>query len=139
MSENVKSDKSFMYRLSEMIVDKRNLIFLIVIIGLIFSLFSSNWVNVENDLTAFLPDDSSSKIGLDIMEEQFTTYGTAQVMVGSVTLEEAKGLKEEIAAIKGVQSVEFDETTDHYNDVSALYTITFDYSEKVAKIHALAR
>lgn len=130
MSENVKSDKSFMYRLSEMIVDKRNLIFLIVIIGLIFSLFSSNWVNVENDLTAFLPDDSSSKIGLDIMEEQFTTYGTAQVMVGSVTLEEAKGLKEEIAAIKGVQSVEFDETTDHYNDVSALYTITFDYSEK---------
>ena len=130
MSENVKSDKSFMYRLSEMIVDKRNLIFLIVIIGLIFSLFSSNWVNVENDLTAFLPDDSSSKIGLNIMEEQFTTYGTAQVMVGSVTLEEAKGLKEEIAAIKGVQSVEFDETTDHYNDVSALYTITFDYSEK---------
>ncbi len=130
MSENVKSDKSFMYRLSEMIVDKRNLIFLIVIIGLIFSLFSSNWVNVENELTAFLPDDSSSKIGLDIMEEQFTTYGTAQVMVGSVALEEAKGLKEEIAAIKGVQSVEFDETTDHYNDVSALYTITFDYSEK---------
>ena len=130
MSENVKSDKSFMYRLSEMIVDKRNLIFLVVIIGLIFSLFSSNWVNVENNLTAFLPDDSSSKIGLDIMEEQFTTYGTAQVMVGSVTLEEAKGLKEEIAAIKGVQSVEFDETTDHYNDVSALYTITFDYSEK---------
>ena len=51
MSENVKSDKSFMYRLSEMIVDKRNLIFLIVIIGLIFSLFSSNWVNVENDPT----------------------------------------------------------------------------------------
>ena len=130
MSENVKSDKSFMYRLSELIVDKRNLIFLIVIIGLIFSLFSSNWVNVENDLTAFLPDDSSSKIGLDIMEEQFTTYGTAQVMAGSVTLEEAKGLKEEIAAINGVQSVEFDETTNHYNDVSALYTITFDYSEK---------
>ena len=129
MNEEKQSTNSFMYKLSGFIVDKRNLIFLIVIIGIIFSLFSSSWVKVENDLAAFLPDSSPSKEGLSIMEEQFTTYGTTQVMISSITFDEAEKVKEKIENINGVQSVEFDETIDHYNNVSALYLITFDYSE----------
>ena len=93
MNEEKQSTNSFVYKLSEFIVDKRNLIFLIVIIGIIFSLFSSSWVKVENDLAAFLPDSSPSKEGLSIMEEQFTTYGTAQVMISSITFDEADKFK----------------------------------------------
>ena len=51
---------NFMMKLATFIVDKRNLIFLTVIIGIIFSAFSSGWVQVENDLAAFLPDSSRS-------------------------------------------------------------------------------
>ena len=36
---------------------------------------------------------------------------------------------EQIADIGGVQSVSFDDTRDHYTNASALYDITFDYSE----------
>ena len=39
-----------MLKLATFIVDKRNLIFLLVIIGLIFSCFSAGWVDVENVL-----------------------------------------------------------------------------------------
>ena len=62
-------------------------------------------MEVENDLAAFLPDDSASRQGLDVMEEQFTTYGTAQVMVANLTLENAQAFQEQLAALDGVQTV----------------------------------
>ena len=52
-----------MHRLAEIIVDKRYLIFLVVIAMMVFSAFSIGWVEVENDLTSFLPDRSDSKAG----------------------------------------------------------------------------
>ena len=130
MAKREKEDgQSFMVRLATFIVDKRHLILLLTVIGLIFSLFSRNWVEVENDLTFYLPEDSETKQALNIMEEQFTTYGTADVMVANVTYEEACALEDELKNIKGVQSVSFDDTSDHYANASALFSITFDYDE----------
>ena len=124
-----EASQSFMTKLATFIVDKRSLILLLTVIALIFSAFSRNWVEVENDLTYYLPEDSETKQALNIMEEQFTTYGTADVMVANVTYEEACALEDDLKAIKGVQSVSFDETTDHYANASALFSITFDYDE----------
>lgn len=53
------------------------------------------------------------------MDEQFTTYGTAEVMVANITPEQAAALEPKIKEIKGVQSVDYDETTAHYNNLSA--------------------
>lgn len=125
-----ESGGSFMEKLSTFIVDKRNLIYLIVVLLIIFSMFSRNWVEVENDLTAYLPDSSETKKALDVMEDQFITYGTAQVMVANITQEEAARLHDTLKEIKGVQSVDYDETTDHYNNFSALFSVTFEYDEK---------
>ena len=126
---STETGATFMEKVSTFIVDKRNLIFLLTIILLVFSVFSRSWVEVENDLTAYLPDDSETKQGLNIMDEQFTTFGTAEVMVANVTPEQAAALTPKIKAVKGVQSVDYDETSAHYNDLSALYSVTFAYSE----------
>lgn len=123
-----KTDGNFMMTFAAFIVDKRNLIFLVLIIGIIFSAFSSGWIEVENNLQEFLPDDSETRQGLDVMEQQFTTYGTAQVMVANVSLDDARTLYDELCDIEGVQSIVFDED-ENYNRVSALFTVTFDYSE----------
>ena len=120
---------TFMEKVSTFIVDKRSLIFLLTIILLVFSAFSRSWVEVENDLTAYLPDDSETKQGLNIMDEQFVTYGTAEVMLANITPDQAATLTPRIKEVKGVQSVDYDETSDHYNDLSALYSVTFAYSE----------
>ena len=50
--EPKNNEEGFMYKLASFIVDKRNLIFLIVAIGLVFSVFSRNWVQVENQRSA---------------------------------------------------------------------------------------
>ena len=70
-------------------------------------------------------------MGLDIMDEQFTTYGSADVMVANITPAEADELSDRLTELKGVQMLDYDDTTDHYNKdaVSALYSITFDYPE----------
>lgn len=128
-NESKATGSSFMEKLATVIVDKRNLIFLLTIILLVFSVFSRNWVEVESDLTYYLPGGSETKQALTIMDEQFTTYGTAEVMVANITPEQAAALEPKIKEIKGVQSVDYDETTAHYNNLSALYSITFAYSE----------
>lgn len=118
-----------MAKLATFIVDKRNLFFLLTVILLIFSAFSRNWVEVESELSAYLPEDSGTRQALDIMEEQFTTLGSAQVMAANITQDQAEALRDQIAGIKGVQGVEYDNTEEHYNNDSALYTVTFDYDE----------
>ena len=129
-AKNVSSGgESFMVKLSTFIVDKRNLFFLITIILVIFSMFSRNWVEVENDLTFYLPEDSETKKALNVMDGEFTTYGTAEVMVANIAYEEADRMLDDLKEIKGVQSIDFDDTTDHYNNASALYSITFNYDE----------
>ena len=121
--------ESFMVKLATFIVDKRNLFFLITIILVIFSMFSRGWVEVENDLTFYLPEDSETKKALNVMEGEFITYGTAEVMVANISYADAESMLDDLKEIRGVQSISFDDTTDHYNNASALFSITFDYDE----------
>ena len=140
MAKDHSDESSFMLKLATQIVDKRNLIFLLVVIAIVFSVFSRNWVNVENDLTSFLPDDAETKLALNVMEDQFTTYGTARFMVANVTYEDASTLRDAILQLKGVQSVDFDRTAEHYANASALFSVTFDQDEtNDACIEALDR
>ncbi len=125
-SKSAKADP--MVRLAEFIVDKRNLFFLILVLGILFSVFSTRWIQVENSLTEYLPSDSETRRGLDVMDGQFITYGTAQVMVENISAEEAQTLCGELEGMKGVQSVDYDPEED-YKNVSALYNITFDNGE----------
>ena len=118
-----------MHRVSEFIVDKRFLIFLVVIAGMIFSVFSMSWVEVENDLTSFLPDKSDSKAGVDIMFEEFTLYDSAQIMVANISLEKANEICEMLQDIEGVTIVDFAEDKAHYNNASACYTVNLAYAQ----------
>ena len=137
MEHKQDSSPNVMTRVATFIVDKRNLIFLLVGIAIAFSVFSRSWVTVENDLTAYLPAGSSTKEGLDVMEQQFITYGSAKIMVANVSYGEAEALFDAIKEtegvqsvdLEGVQSVDFDDSTEHYNKASALFSITFDYDE----------
>lgn len=124
-----EKDGGFMVKVATFIVEKRNLFFLLFGLGIIFSLIASNWVSVENALSAYLPETSETRIGLDLMEDEYVTYGSADIMVQNVTYEKAEELVDYISSIDYVAMVQFDNTTDHYNDFSALLSVTFIYEE----------
>lgn len=99
MEQTQKQKNGFMMKLATFIVDKRNLFLLITIILLVFLAFSRNWVEVENDQTAYLPASCETKQALNVMSDQFTTYGTAEVMVANITYDEAEALSGRIGAL----------------------------------------
>ena len=123
---NEKKSGGFLEKLSAFIVDKRNLFFFLYAIAIVFCIFSMNWVEVENDVTTYLPDDTETRQGLVAMNENFTTFATAQVMVSNITYETAEEICEIITAVEGVTMVTFDATADHYTNASALYDVSFD-------------
>lgn len=78
----------------------------------------------------YLPGTTETKQGLDLMEEEFITYGTCNVMMANVSYEQAERICERLEQSPGVFSVDFDDTEDHYTNGSAYYNVTFDYDEK---------
>ena len=136
--EEQKPKGSGMEKIATFIVDKRNLFFLLYAFALIFSIVATGWVKVENDITTYLPEDTETRQGLPVMNDNFVTYGTARVMVSNVTYETAENICSDLESIDGVTSVDFDDTTDHYKSASALFSVTFDgTTTDDISIHAL--
>ncbi len=124
-------------RVASFIVDKRMLFFLLYILITVFSLFSSGWVGVENDLSEYLSETTETRQGLDLMNREFITYGSAKIMAANVTWEQAQDLCEKIRESDGVLDVTFteedaaqEEFIKHYNDGAALYDVTFRYPQE---------
>ncbi len=127
--QDSKKSGGFMIKVATFIVDRRNMFSLLFGIVLIFSVVAMNWVTVENELSAYLPNTTETRQGLDLMEEQFVTYGTAKVMVTNITYDEAYELYEQIEALDTVILLNFENSDEYYNNFSALYNITFAYTE----------
>lgn len=121
----MKRSGGWIDRLAALIVDKRNLFFLLYIFALIFSITAMGWVQVENDVTKYLPEDTETRQGIEAMMSHFETFATAQVMVSNITYETAEQIRDAISAIDGVQMVTFDGTAAHYTDAAALFDINF--------------
>lgn len=130
--EQNKQNPGFLIRLATWIVDKRNLLFLIYGAAILFSFFASGWVSVNDDITDYLAEDTETRQGLGIMNEEFTTFGTARLMISNITYDQASALTDKIEKIDGISTVDFgekddaDERRNHYRDSAALYDITFE-------------
>ncbi len=112
------------------IVRGRFVILLLFLAAAVYCAFSVGRVKVNSDLTFFLPPETETRRGLTIMEEEFTTYASQDVMISNVTWERAAALRDEIEALDGVISVAFDDTPAHYTSASALLSISFSGTEE---------
>ncbi len=116
-------------KLAALIVDKRKAFYLFYIIAGIFCAISTGWTKVNNDITSYLPDSSETRIGLDLMNDQFVTYGSGSIMLDNVTFEKAEEIASELEKIDGVTSVTVENDEDSYKNGSALLSVTFDGEE----------
>ena len=124
-----KRTESPMTKIARFIVDKRKAFYLIFIAAFLFCAASINKVQINNDITSYLPAQTETRRGLTIMEEEFIRLGSANVMVSNVTYQTALELSEKLEGISGVSEVVFDDTQEHYKQSSALFTISFDAEE----------
>lgn len=135
-SENYRGHK-----IVEFILNRSKLIEKIFAVLLIVSAICIPFVGINYDLSKYLPSDMTSKIGIDLMEEEFGYPGTARVMISDVSIYEAKTFKDRIASIEGVDMVTwadsetdinqsnlfipYDQIEDYYKDGYAVMDVTF--------------
>lgn len=121
---NSNSGGVLMKRLTGFIVNKRNIIFSAMLILTAVCAFLIPKVSVNSDMTEYLPDDSSMKQGISLMEKEFPTERetyTIRVMFKGLNSEKKAELKDALAALENVDSVTYDMNGDDYN--SGEYTL----------------
>ena len=69
---------------------------------LVASAIMMNFVNVNYDLTKYLPDNSTTKESVELMKEEFGSTGTASLMLSNVTQAEAQNIANKIGENQNV-------------------------------------
>lgn len=136
MKEQEKKKKGNLWlTVATFIVNKRKAIEILFVLAIIYSVLCINKVQVNQDITSYLPADSETRQGLSIMDEQFMTYGSAKVMLANVTFNQADSLVNSLENVDGVKEVAFDDSSDHFKGTNALFDITFSGTsdEQVSK------
>lgn len=132
---------SFSIRLARFIIQKQRWIEAVFALGCVFSFIAMLFVDVNYDLAEYLPHTAPSRMGLDLMEEEFGYPGTGRIMLENVTLYEAKQYKDKLEAVDGVDQIlwcdstaniyagedflSMDDIKDYYRDNCAVMDVTF--------------
>lgn len=137
-----KMEKTRHIGIIDLIVQKGKWIEKFFMLAVVISIVCACFVHVNYDLSEYLPEWAPAKEGLNVMEEEFGYPGTARVMVGPVTLYEAKAYKDRISDINGIDMVmwadtatdiykanifiNYDDIQDYYKDSYAVMDIIFE-------------
>lgn len=139
--KKINHTDDIMLKIATFVVNKRNAFVVLFAVAVVYCLMSISKVQVINELTDYLPETTETRQGLDIMDEEFLTFGSAKILVTNITYENALQKAKELEKIRGIDKVSFydwddedgtydDEALeDYYKDASALYTISFDEEE----------
>ena len=122
-------ENSILKKISKFIVDQRMLVMIVFAAACVYCAMSISKVKVNEDITAFLPANTDTRRGLTIMEEEFMTFASANVMLANTTYDRAKAVADEIAELPHVTGVTFDDSTAHFVSSAALLTVSFDGDE----------
>ena len=120
-----------MKKFTDFIINKRHIILVLFIILSIISVILSQKININYDIAEYLPSTSETRIGMDIMESNFKEIKSSSLNVMFEDLQEDKKTEiyNELTQIKGVDSVDYDNTEDYNKDNYTLYVINVDDTE----------
>ena len=128
-------------KLAGFIVKRRKavLIFMVVLTTVVSLLMLG--VHVNTDMTKYLPDGSSMKAGVELMEAEVpdaVSTHTLRVMVSGLDDEERASLTDKLGELEGVEAVTYVAGDAAYNqDDKALYVVAMDYDYRSVEQHSL--
>ncbi len=116
-----------MKKITDFIVENRYLVLVIFIILTIISAVLANKVNINYDIAKYLPDTSETRIGMNIMEEEFDELnGSLNIMFKDLTEDEKNEIYNYLVGVEGVESVNYENTEEYNKDNYTLYEINVD-------------
>ncbi len=129
-----------MRKITDFIINKRHFILILFIILTIISAIESSKVKINYDISKYLPDTSETRIGMDIMEKEFseTETSTLNLMFENLSDTEKLNVRNDLESIDGVESVDYDSSEKYNKQNYTLYVITVDDksdSEKASEVY----
>ncbi len=119
-----------MKKITDFIVQYRNFILFIFIIFSVIAIIASKNVNINYDIAKYLPDSSETRIGMDIMEDEFDeTESSLNLMFKGLSEDEKDKIHNELENINGVSSVDYENSEDYNKDDYTLYVVNVDDAE----------
>lgn len=117
-----------MRKITDYIVEKRNIFLIIFVILSCSCLYFSSKVNINDDIMKYLPKDSETKIGYDIMNEEFSKEDTSvlNVMFKDLSDEEKIDTLKKLEEIDGVDSVDYQDNNNYNKKNYTLYVLNVD-------------
>ena len=92
-----KKEEIILKKLTDFIIDKRYYVIALFIILTIVCGVLSQKVKINYDIAKYLPGDSETRIGMDIMEDEFeTTTSTLNIMFNDLNEEQKQEVFEEL-------------------------------------------
>lgn len=129
-----------MRKITNFIVKGRYVFLALFILLAVFSLYLSTKVNINEDIMKYLPKTSETKIGKDIMEEEFSEQDSSvlNVMFKDLSDTEKKDTLKKLESIDGVSSVLYENTDEYNKDKYTLYVLNvddYDHSETASNVY----
>ena len=121
-----------MKKIINFITEKRNYILIIMLIITSICAYTMNKVNINQDMTKYLPSNSSMKKGLDILEKELPdvkNMSTIWVMIEDLETSKKLELYNELKNIPNIYTISYDNESDTYNkDNHTLYILTSKFN-----------
>ncbi len=120
-----------MKKIASFIVSKRYIVLIAVLALSIVSAGLSFKVEINTDLTKYLPDSSAMKHGMDIMNEEFPamqTDPTIRVMAKDLDENSKAELLKELKSIENVSSVTHNSSSDYNKDGYSLFVLNTPFA-----------
>ena len=145
-----------MKKFYEGVIKARGIIILLFLIAAGICGYCQQFISVNYDINAYLPDDAPSTKALNVMEDEFDgAIPNARVMVKNVTQQQALKYKEKLEAVDGVSSVTWLDDNmpydmplsmyskklvqTYYKDKNALFSVTIDEDKINSAVPAIRK
>ena len=117
-----------MKKITDFIVDKRYIILFLFVILSGISVVLANKVNISYDISEYLPSDSETRIGMDIMEKDFKEVKSSylNIMFKGLDDNQKEDIFEYLSNVNGVSSVDYDESDNYNRDDYTLFVVNVD-------------
>lgn len=117
-----------MKKLSELIVNKRKLILVIFLVLAAAGAVLQSYTVINNNMTEYLPEDSKAKQGLAVMEEEFGSSSSLNLMFKDLSALEKMDIASALSEMEYVDSVDYEAGSSSYDkDGSTRYVVNTKY------------
>lgn len=128
-------------KFASFVVDCRYSILAVMLVLAIGSVFLAQKVEINEDMTKYLPDDSAMKQGMDIMTEEFPEMESSQtirVMFDNLEAGKKAAMLETLESLEYVDGVSYEsDSTDYNKENHTLYVLNTKYAYDSAEMASI--